>query len=139
MMASQNPPSTLYKQPSVATYMLRSKVEKFMRNSHRVWKALPESDTRLVATPEVLVEVIHCATAFHCNEQGTVDLVYVKKDMPREALENAKVGYWTEMAGPAASREQLDMQRMYDIPEEDMDEIRKTNNHNLISHYLMRT
>lgn len=121
---------------SETTLELRKKVSKFVKASYKIWKELPEEDTELVATPEVLEEVIHAATAFHCNEQGGVDLIWLKKDMPREALKYPEAAYWKGTAGPAAQTEQLEMRNVRLIPQPVMDYIRRTNDHDFIAHYL---
>lgn len=124
------------KAPSETTLSLRKKVDKFIRASYVIWKALPSSQTRLVATPEVLDEVIQNATAFHATEQGIVNMVWIKKDMPMEGLKYREVGYWRDGAGPAARTEQYELQHCRAIPEPIMDYIRRSQDHNLISHYL---
>ncbi|KAL7010337.1 hypothetical protein EMMF5_000360 [Cystobasidiomycetes sp. EMM_F5] len=68
--------------------------------------------TDIVASQAVLEKVIHSATAFHCNASGTVDLLWIKKDMPRETLLDPDVGYWRKVAGPAAQHEQDECQKI---------------------------
>jgi hypothetical protein len=126
----------MIQEPSQATLALRRQVDRFIRASHVIWAALPESKRGLLATPDVLTEVIHCATAFHVNEVGKVNLVWLKKDMPKEALEHSEVGYWTAAAGPAARAEQWEIEQTRLISPQVMDYIRRTNDHAFISHFL---
>ena len=122
--------------PSPATHLLRKKVEKFMRASYEIWSDLPRSRRGVLATPAVLDEVIHCATAFHSNSSGTVDLIWAKKEIPAEALQDADVGYWRGRAGPGPGLEQYEMERARRIPSAVMEDIRSTNDKNLIAHFL---
>ncbi|KAL7008113.1 hypothetical protein EMMF5_002295 [Cystobasidiomycetes sp. EMM_F5] len=123
------------KAPSAATLALRARVDTFIKASYEIWRRRPEYETGVIATAAALDEVIHSASAFHCNSTGTVDMVWIKKDMPREALLDADVGYWLAQAGPAAQHEQLELRKARFIPQQVVDDIRKTNNMNLISHY----
>lgn len=140
-MASTVPPATAtaapvpVKQPTPQTLQIREKAANFIRGSYRIWKAIPESQRGLLATEVVCEEVIHTATAFHANEQGKVNIVFVKKDMPREALKLVEVGYWLRAAGPAPQHEQWELQTFRNIPSQVVDEIRRNNNHDLIAHY----
>lgn len=115
---------------------MRKKVDNFLRRSYTIWKEQPIDDTGLVATPDVLDEVVHTATSFHANDQGTVDLVWVKKDMPLEALKDADVGYWRAAAGPGPRLEQLEMRLIREIPGPVMEDPLNNNNHDLIAHFL---
>lgn len=121
---------------SPVTQALRKKVEHFLRRTLVIWKEQPPQDTGLIATPAVVDEVVHCATAFHANEQDTVDLVVAKKDIPMEAIKDPEVGYWLGTAGPAPRLEQREIAIIRDIPQLVMDEIAQNNNHDLIAHFL---
>ena len=101
------PPSSF----SAATRKLQAKVKTFMDAQLKAWREAPAAETELVATDEVFEEVYKSATAFHCNAAGRVDTVWLKKDMPREALKHAKVGYWLEAAGPAPQYVQVEVKR----------------------------
>lgn len=132
----RDPLSARIQLPNARTLSLRDKVARFFQASYKVWLSLPKKETGLLATPAVLEEVIHVATAFHTSAEGNVDVVWVKKDMPREALIYEEVGYWRGEAGPGPRLEQIEMQLVRKIPQQIMDCIKNTNNHDMISQYL---
>jgi hypothetical protein len=121
---------------TAATKTLRNTIDKFIRASYEIWKKQSLDDTRLVATDDVRDEVIHSATAFHANSENAVDLVWIKKDMPMEALTDPDVGYWRAVAGPAPRLEQQEMRLIREIPSRVMTAIAETNDLDLIAHYL---
>lgn len=121
---------------SSVTASLRKKVNDFIRRTYAIWKEQAAAETGLIASAEVVDEVVHCATAFHANEQGTVDMVEVKKDIPVDAINNTDVGYWRAAANLGSRHEQREMVLAGDVPQAVMDEIAQTNSHDLIAHYL---
>ena len=129
----RSPPPSFFSAP---TQQLLAKVGTFIEAQLKAWREAFAAGTELVATDEVFEEVYKSATAFHCNAAGRVDTVWLKKDMPREALKHAEVGYWLESAGPAPQYEQLEVKRARDIPSSVLDNIRETNDHLLIAGWI---
>ncbi|KAK9895051.1 hypothetical protein P389DRAFT_197120 [Cystobasidium minutum MCA 4210] len=124
------------KKPSSTTLALRKRVETFIDAQYKIWKSQKTKDVGTIATPDVLEAVKKTSTAFHCNESGGVDLLWLKKDMPREALKHAEVDYWTGRAGPGPKHEQEALVEIHGCPRNVMDIIRQTNDHELIAHFI---
>ena len=122
-------------QPTKATQDMRAQADSFLRHQPPVWQSFSEREVGRVATAAVVDEVLGCAKAFHTNKAGTVDLVWLKKDMPLEALKDASVGYWRGRAGPAAQGEQFELEQIRDVPAAVNSTIRITNNSDLIAHF----
>lgn len=136
-IASSSPsPSSDIVKPTQATLALRTKVETFIDAQYKIWKQQPHDKIGQLATPEVLEVVKKTSTAFHCDESGGIPLLWVKKDMPREALKYPEVDYWTNQAGPGPKQEQEEVVIMHGVPAEAMETIRRSNDHFLIAHFI---
>lgn len=121
---------------SASTLSRRKAAAKFLRRTRMIWKEMPAKETGVIVSRAIVDEVVHCATAFHVGKHGGPNLFWLKKDIPKEAALNAKVGYWRRNAGPAARQEQKEMSRIMQIPEHVVDYINDNNDQAYIAHFL---
>ena len=124
------------KQATPETKHVRTRTSNFLQKAMSVYESCNRAETGELVTPAVFREVVHCATPFHTNKAGTVDVAELKKDVPIEASKDEECGYWQAKAGPAPRFEQNEMEDVLDVPPAVMNTIRATNDHNLIAHYL---
>lgn len=131
------PSQAALKVPTAQTLALRQKLSHFIDKAYAFLKTQEPADTGKLATPEVVNVVKADSTAFHCNASGTVDLLWVRKDITLEALDKPEVAYWSRFAGPGPKHEQREQVRIHGVPEQAMKRINKDpSNVNLLAHFL---
>lgn len=121
---------------SPTTLALQKKLANFIDAQYQVWKKLPANKIGQLATPEVLEVVKRESTAFHCNSAGEIDLMWLKKDMPLEALKYPEVAYWSNKAGPGPKHEQEEFVFVHGCDEKVMTTINSSKDHSLIAQFI---